>query len=74
MMKAIASSVICFLMFSVMCRPCSATETALLNFNETAARTGDVMTMLSIVALVAIMAFITFIIVIRSKRNKDPRE
>lgn len=63
-----------FLLSTLICGTCSAADEVEVHFNETAARTGDVMTMLSFVALGAIAAFIIFIVVMKSKRNKDSHE
>jgi len=72
-MKAIATSVICFLLLTAMTGLCPITIAA-TDFDESAARTGDLMTMLSIIALVAMAAFVIFIVVTRSKRNKNSHE
>lgn len=73
-MRAIARLVICLLFFSLMTDTCLAASQSASGFNETAARTGDVLTALSFVALAAIVAFVTFIVVIKNKRNKDSHE
>lgn len=72
-MRRIARLVISFLLFCLMQANCFAADTASPHFDETAARTGDVMVFLSYVALAAIAAFIIFIIASKSK-NKDSRD
>ncbi len=76
-MRAFVSMLICFFLFAAMTPIASASTTAVetvADFDQSAARTGDLMTMLSIVALVAMAGFVVFIILIRSKRNKNPHE